>query len=208
MKMLKKAVSALLLCSMMCYTMPIMAFTNDENVYVKMDSNGNPYKTIVTTTEVDQEGNEEIAETEVSKELPYECNISYTLNGQTIDEKDIVGKSGKVTIKLEFTNKLSNDVKIYNTVEKIYTPIIVVAGTIIDNENNSNIEVTKGKVIDNGNKSIVVGVALPGMEESLKLPSDMDVDIPSNIEIKMDTKNFELNNVMMFTSTKIFDKTN
>ena len=207
MRMFRKVVSLLLLCSMMCYTMPIMAYTNDENIYIKMDSKGNPYRTIVTTTELDQNGNEETVEKEVSKELPFECNISYTLNGQSIDENELIGKSGKVTIKLDFTNKLINNVKVNNTIEKLYTPLFVVAGTIIDNENNLNIEVTKGKVIDNGNKSIVVGMALPGMEESLKLSKDIDIDIPSSIEIKMDTKSFELNNVMMYTSTKVFDET-
>ena len=102
MRMFRKVVSLLLLCSMMCYTMPIMAYTNDENIYIKMDSKGNPYRTIVTTTELDQNGNEETVEKEVSKELPFECNISYTLNGQSIDENELIGKSGKVTIKLDY----------------------------------------------------------------------------------------------------------
>jgi len=206
-KNIRRLFASILLGTILTYTMPIMAYTNDENVYTKMDSNGKPYKVIVTTTEKDEEGKDQNVEKEVDKELPFECNVSYKLDGKEISPDQLAGKSGKVTIKMEFKNKLENMVNVNGRNEKMYTPMLAIAGTIIDNENNKNIEVTKGKVIDDGNRSIVLGIALPGMEESLKLPDDIDVDIPSTIEIKMDTKNFELGNIMTYTTTKLFDKT-
>ena len=80
-------------------------------------------------------------------------------------------RSGKVKVTISYTNK---DVHTISG-ETMYTPFAVVCGTIVDNENNKNIEVSNGKVIDNGDKSIVIGLALPGMQESLKT----DMDIPS-----------------------------
>ena len=82
MKMFRKAVASMLLCSMLLYTMPVMAYVNDEDVYTKMDSTGKPYKVIVTTTEKDEQGNDQNVENETDKELPFDCKISYKLDGK------------------------------------------------------------------------------------------------------------------------------
>lgn len=107
-------------------------------------------------------------------------------------------RSGKVKVTISYTNK---DVHTISG-ETMYTPFAVVCGTIVDNENNKNIEVSNGKVIDNGDKSIVIGLALPGMQESLKT----DMDIPSSVTISMDSESFELGNVMSYVTPKVLDE--
>ena len=88
----------------------------------------------------------------------------------------------------------------------MYTPFIVVAGLLINKDNNENITVTKGKVVDNGKNAIAVGMALPGLQESLGL-SKSDVDIPSSITFEMDAKDFEMNNIVSYVTPKLVEET-
>lgn len=44
----KKIVSGLLLCSMLCYTMPVFALSKEETVYSKLKNDGTSYETIVS----------------------------------------------------------------------------------------------------------------------------------------------------------------
>lgn len=150
------------------------------------------------------EGNDVYYQGESQKELPIKCDVRYELNGKIVDAKDIVGKNGKVKVTLEYKNKDAHVVNINGKNETLYTPFVVVCGTIIDNENNKNIEISNGKVVDNGNKTIVVGMCLPGMQESLNL-SKGKLDIPDSIEITMDATDFELNNIVTYVTPKIIE---
>lgn len=239
-KVISKIISGTLLCSMVGYTLPVFAYTKDETVYLKMDSNGKNYKTIVSThikntenadlindlsdllnvknTSGDetytQDGNKFVwnankndiyYQGESSKELPIECNVKYELDGKELSANEIAGKSGKVKITLQYTNKEERTVDINGKKVKMYVPFVVVAGTIIENENARNIEVSSGKVVDDGSKTVVVGMAMPGLQESLGL-SDDEVEIPSNVEITMDATNFETSSIMSYVTPKVLEE--
>ena len=47
-KFISKLISVVLLCTILTYTTPIFAFTKDETVYSKLDSNGHVYNSIVS----------------------------------------------------------------------------------------------------------------------------------------------------------------
>ena len=239
-KVISKVISGALLCSMVGYTFPVFAYTKDETVYSKLDSDGNNYKTIVSThikntenadlindlsdllnvknTSGDetytQDGNKFVwnankndiyYQGESSKELPIECNVKYELDGKELSANEIAGKSGKVKITLQYTNKEERTVDINGKKVKMYVPFVVVAGTIIENENARNIEVSSGKVVDDGSKTVVVGMAMPGLQESLGL-SDDEVEIPSNVEITMDATNFETSSIMSYVTPKVLEE--
>lgn len=239
-KMISKVISGTLLCSMVGYTLPVFAYTKDETVYSKLDSNGDNYKTIVSThikntensdlindlsdllniknTSGDetytQDGNKFVwnankndiyYQGESSKELPIECNVKYELDGKEISANEIAGKSGKVKITLQYTNKQERTVDINGKKVKMYVPFVVVAGTIIENDNARNIEVSLGKVVDDGSKTVVVGMAMPGLQESLGL-SDDEVEIPSNVEITMDATDFEISSIMSYVTPKVLEE--
>ena len=142
---------------------------------------------------------------ESNKELPIECKVRYELDGKEISAKDLAGKSGKVKIIIEYINKDEHTVNINGRAEKLYTPFVAVCGTIIDNSKNKNIEISSGRVIDDGSKTILIGMALPGLAESLG--TSKNLDIPSSIEITMETDSFELGNVATFVTPKIFEET-
>lgn len=203
-KIIKKIISGMVLCTTIVYTMPILAFTNEETIYSKLDSNGEEYKTIITTTIEDENGTD-VTQTESDKELPVDCEITYELNGEKIAPEELAGKSGKVKITLKYKNKSENLLKINGKEETLYTPFTVIAGTILDNDINKNVEVTNGKVINDGSKTIVVGIAMPGLQESLNLSED-DVKIPNSIEITMDSENFEMSNIISYCTPKLLDE--
>lgn len=236
----KKIIPIMLLITLISYTAPVLAFTKDETVYSKLDTNGKQYKTIVSThiknennlekiTDLtnllnientsgdetfskdgdtliwDAKGNDIYYQGETEEKLPIELEIKYKLDGNEISAQDIVGKSGKVTIKLEYKNNDEHIVNVNGRNEKMYTPFMVVSGTILKNNNNKNIQVTNGKVIDDGTKSIIMGIVLPGLQESLNISKDI-INIPSDMEISMDSTDFELNNIITFASPKVLDE--
>lgn len=142
---------------------------------------------------------------ESSKELPIECNVKYELDGKEVSANEIAGKSGKVKITLQYTNKEERIVDVNGKKVKMYVPFVVIAGTIIENENARNIKVSSGKVVDDGSKTVVVGMAMPGLQESLGL-SDDEVEIPSNVEITMDATNFETSSIMSYVTPKVLEE--
>lgn len=139
------------------------------------------------------------------KELPISSEIKYELDGKVIEAKDIVGKSGKVKVTIKYTNNELHTVKVNGKTVQMYTPFVVVAGTIIDNTKNKNIEVTEGKILDNGTKTTVIGMAMPGLQESLDISEDK-IEIPSSIEISMDADDFEMNNIISYATPKVLEK--
>ena len=142
---------------------------------------------------------------ETSKELPIECKIKYELDGKEVSANEIAGKSGKVKVTVQYTNKEERTVDINGKKVKMYVPFVVVAGTIIENENAKNIEVSSGKVIDDGTKSVVVGMAMPGLQESLGV-SKNDVEIPGDVEITMDATNFETSSIVSYVTPKVLEE--
>ena len=142
---------------------------------------------------------------DTTKELPIDLKVKYELDGNEISAKDIAGKSGKVKITLQYTNKEARTVTVNGKATKMYVPFVVVAGTIIKDENAKNVEVSSGKVVNDGTKTVVVGMAMPGLQESLGL-SKNDVDIPSNIEITMDATDFETGSIVSYATPKVFEK--
>lgn len=142
---------------------------------------------------------------ESQKELPIECHVKYELDGKEMEPEEILGKSGHVKITIEYQNKEEHIVNINGKEEKMYTPFIVVAGTILKNDVNKNIEISNGKVINDGSKTFLMGMAMPGLQESLKINKN-DIEIPKDIEITMDASKFELGNIITFVTPKILEE--
>ncbi|MEE1228585.1 MAG: hypothetical protein U0K57_06415 [Lachnospiraceae bacterium] len=130
-----------------------------------------------------------------TEELPVSMSITYYLNGKQIDPKDLAGKSGDVKMRFNYTNNTKNEVKVDGKKVNVQTPFSMITTMILPDDTFSNIKVTNGKVVSDGDKSIVMGVVFPGLKDSLKL-SDYekteDVDIPEYFEVTAKAKKFEL----------------
>ena len=99
------------------------------------------------------------------KEQPIQVEVTYYLNDEKMDPKEMIGKKGRVKIIFSFQNQLKHIVNGKN----VYTPFVVTTGLMVDNRFHSNIEVQNGKWINRGSKSVITGIATPGFYESFGL---------------------------------------
>jgi len=76
-KIKSKLIAGGLLVSFLAYTSPVLAYAKDETVYTKVNTQGESYKTIVSTQIEDATHTQE----ETNKKLPITCKMKYTLNG-------------------------------------------------------------------------------------------------------------------------------
>ncbi len=95
------------------------------------------------------------------RKLPIGLNISYKLDGVEKTLSDIIGKSGKVEIRLHYKN--------LSKVGNLYTPFVAAVATTLDESKVSNVHVTNGKATSNGRTIAIAAVAAPGLYESLGL---------------------------------------
>ena len=123
--------------------------------------------------------------------LPVDLTVTYSLDGKVISPEALTGKSGKVTIRFDYTNNAYETVKIGGKDERIYVPFLMMSGMILDGEKFSNVTVTNGKVISDGDRTMLAGIAFPGLQHDLGLTRD-EIDIPSYFEVNADVKDFEL----------------
>ena len=131
--------------------------------------------------------------------------VTYFLDDKQISAKDLAGKSGKVRIRYDYTNNQTETVNIAGKNETIYVPFAMMTGLVLDNDNFQNIKVTNGKVVNEGENTIVSGIAFPGLKSDLNLSSDLGIDIPEYVEVTADVKSFELDNTVTIASNSLFD---
>ena len=137
-------------------------------------------------------------------ELPVDLNVTYMLDGKEISAEELAGKSGRVTIRYSYKNKQFQTVEINGKKEKIYVPFGMLTGVILDNERFSNVSVNNGKLINDGNRTIVAGFALPGMQENLGIDKEK-FELPETVEISADVTNFELGMTVSIAANGLFN---
>lgn len=181
--------------------------SKDESVYVLTGSDGSVKEIIVSDwIKAAAGGSDSYSQDRVEKELPVEMAVTYKLDGKKVSPEGLAGKSGKVSIRFDYTNKKSVDAKIDGKTEKIYVPFAMLTGTILDNEKFTNVEISNGKVVNDGTRTIVVGIAFPGMQENLAVAAEK-FEIPSYVEITADVKDFELDMTATLATNEIFNET-
>lgn len=150
------------------------------------------------------DGNDIIYQGTTDIDLPIETEIKYYLNDKETDIKDIVGKSGKIKITLNFKNKRINTVKINGKLEKLYTPFVVTVGTMLDVKDNKNISIDNGKTVNTGSRNMIVGIASPGLYDSIKIDELKGLD---SINISFDTTNFNPKEIYMVATPNLLSQT-
>ncbi|WP_026490352.1 hypothetical protein [Butyrivibrio sp. XBB1001] len=161
----------------------------------------------------DAEGSDIYYQGTTDKELPVDMKITYTLDGKEISPSELAGKSGKVTIRFEYENKSKQTVNVDGKDIEVYTPFAMVSGMMLDSDKFSNVEISNGKIISEGNNYIVMGVALPGLKESLDISDEKWDELEDSEEIKgklsnsfeitADTTDFELGMTITMASSDI-----
>ena len=156
----------------------------------------------------DAQGNDIYYQGNIEKELPVELKISYTLDGQKISPEELAGKSGKVTIRFDYTNRQKETVLVDGKEEELYVPFVLLTGMFVDNEKFANIEVSNGKTINDGERTVIMGYAMPGLKDNLEIESEDlnldDIDLPDYVEVTADVTDFELAATLTIATNEIF----
>ena len=132
-------------------------------------------------------GNEIYYQGDSSEALPVELKISATLDGTEIAPADLAGRSGHVTLRFDYAVSASYT----KDAETVAMPFAVITGALLDNEVFANVSVKNGQAVNDGDRTVAVGLCVPGLTTGLKLESDK-VELPEYLEISADVKNFSL----------------
>ena len=151
----------------------------------------------------DADGNDIYYQGSIEKELPVDMKVEYFLNGNRISPDELAGKSGHVVIRFSYINNQKQRVMINGEEKEMYVPFVALTTMMLDNGKFRNVEVSKGKVINDGEHLMVVGYAMPGMQENLEVEKE-DLDIPDYVEISGDVSDFQLAATMTMVSNSIF----
>lgn len=201
--------------------------TKDETVYVLANAEGEAKRVIVSDWLTNPDGEKDLADATTLKDakavkgsaflkdgvwynadgadvyyqgdaedaLPVNLTVSYTLDGEAKTAAEMTGKSGRVTIRV------ACDVK--ETKDGVKVPFAALTAALLDNDVFTNIEVTNGKFLDDGDRTVVVGWALPGLQETLKLDAET-MTLPEYVEISADAKNFEAPTTLTVVTNELF----
>ena len=150
------------------------------------------------------------------KTLPVTVSLSYQLDGKDIRPEDLAGKSGHVKIRFDYKNTATVREKVGDKEEDVTVPFAMISGAILPMDKFTNVSVTNGKIMGDGQNNIVVGMAFPGLKDALdweNLKKDAkddeakkkldDIDIPEYVEIEADVKDFSLDMTMTMASSNI-----
>ena len=156
----------------------------------------------------DAAGNDIYYQGNIQKELPVDMKVTYHLNGKAVSPDELAGQSGRVTIRFDYTNRQKEAVMVGEKEEELYVPFVLLTSMVLDNENFHNIEISNGKIINDGERTIVMGYAMPGLKDNLDIGSeDFDIeelDIPEYVELTADVTDFELATTLTVATNEIF----
>lgn len=193
---------------------------SNETVYVIANTDGSAKKVIVSQkygsddTDAAQKARSSLTDAQnvkgdncwqgdTDKALPVTTAITYMLDGKAISADELAGRSGHVTIRFDYTNTQYETRTINGKSAKIYVPFAALTGTLLDSDRFTNVSVTNGKLVDDGDHTVVVGMAFPGLQESLDLDSDT-LELPAYVEISADVTDFALDTTLTVVTNSVF----
>lgn len=153
----------------------------------------------------DAQGNDIYYQGNIEKDIPVNISISYTLDGEKISPDALAGKSGHVVVRFDYDNTIFTTANIGGKEEQINVPFVMLTGMLLDSDIFRNVNITNGKIINDGDHTAVIGLALPGMQNNLNISKD-EFEIPDYVEISADVEDFELSTTMTIATNDIFNE--
>ena len=162
---------------------------------------------------IDAEGNDIYYQGTSNEELPLDMTITYKLDGKEISANELEGASGKLEINIAYTDNAVTQVN----GKSVTVPFLAVEEMMVSSDKFSNVEVSGGKVMTNGDNVIVIGYAMPGLADAVDTDALSDVTdtdladkIPSEITITADVEDCEIDSMMgMYSASmmgELFEK--
>lgn len=185
-----------------------------NNVYIIAGAGGDTKKVIVTDsiksrlgagsgTVYDVDGNKVAGVEDVCASLPVSLSINYTLNGVSVTPEELTGKSGSVTIRIDYENTRAEQHSINGRQETLYSPYIALTAMALDSDVFSNVSITNGSLVNDGSRMVAAGLAFPGLAESLNIDNDK-LDIPGYMEISANVKKFDFDGTYTIVTNEPF----
>ena len=144
-----------------------------------------------------------------TEKLPVKVHLTYYLDGKEIAPEKLAGQSGKLKIRFDYENTTSQMIYVDGKNVNVKVPFVMLSALFLDEDMASNISVENGKVVDLDGQQVVIGYAMPGLADSLKLadfePTE-DVDIPEYVEVTADVTDFSMDFTATVASTGIFSE--
>ncbi|MBE6480130.1 MAG: hypothetical protein E7Z98_06440 [Olsenella sp.] len=132
-----------------------------------------------------------------AKEPPLEVRVSYQLDGRDVSPQELLGASGHVTIRYDYLNNAE--------VDGTKVPFLAITGVSLDPARFSNMSVTNGRIMDEAGSLVVVGYALPGLQEGLVTELE-DLEMPDHFEIQADVTDFELDKTLTLVTPDLLSE--
>ncbi|MGX8774825.1 MAG: hypothetical protein ACSW8G_07210, partial [Bacillota bacterium] len=142
------------------------------------------------------EGNSIYYQGKTTEEVPVTMDVTYRLNDRVVSGSELQGQSGKVEINIRYENSAEYD--------GTTVPFVVLTGLIVTDESFKNIRISKGKVIDDGDKLLVVGMAAPGLAQTIGV-GESELGIGSSVVITGDADKFAVEDMMTVVTNAFFE---
>lgn len=97
--------------------------------------------------------------------LPVTTRVTYYLNGVETAPDDLVGQSGRVRIRFDYTNHTRETVTVDGQEYTGSVPFTAITAVILDGDKFSNIEADNGKVMELDGQTAVLGTVMPGLAD-------------------------------------------
>jgi len=211
--------------------LPAFAYTKDETVYTKLNTDGSQQTTIVSEHLKNDKDEQTLNDlTTLSDIFNVNGEEKFTQDGEKLvweskgndiyyqgktDKKlpismkityKLNGKKSNVEDMLGKEGKVEIHIQFTNNEKKdgLYVPFVVTTGTMLPTDKNSKVEVTNGKVVSNGSNNVVIALASPGLYENFDKKEELkDFD---EVTIKYETKSFELKSIMTMATPSVLDE--
>ncbi|MGI6175458.1 MAG: hypothetical protein ACOYJC_04685 [Christensenellales bacterium] len=132
---------------------------------------------------------------------PINCRIRYKLNGKPIEPDELIGKSGRVTISVEYTNNIYKYETIQHERVRIYMPWTIAAYFTL-NERFTNVTGENVRFMNEAGNTLVYAICFPGINKSLDLSGKNE--LPERFEITANVENFEFERISMMAFPDVF----
>lgn len=148
-----------------------------ETVYVSQEADGSVREIHVDAGAVDGGNNEnETIEVTDHSGLPVGVAVSYRLDGVSVTPEALAGKSGEVEITLRYSNHSTYKDVLDGEEIQMNTPFFLLSALIMEEETFSDIRVSQGKLITEGDTQIVIAYSMPGFTQNLNLTGEAKDD--------------------------------
>ncbi len=141
-------------------------------------------------------GNDIYYQGRTKAEVPLKMDVSYKLDDEEITGQKLQGKSGELEINIKYTNEAKYEGK--------SVPIIVMTGLIVTDGSFTDIAIDNGKIVDDGDKQVVIGMAAPNFAETLGV-GENELGISDSITITGKAKKFAIKDMMTLATNSVFE---